>query len=128
SDTHSTTEGKTTTAETTTNGVTRGAGRVGYASGKSEETKVEGGATTKRGGSTEGGVVTGKDGVGVYGKREETRSKKYANGVEVNGKAAAGGRATYNIVPIPDTKPQKYQIRISITLDASLSAGAGITK
>ncbi|MFO0750537.1 MAG: hypothetical protein U1F43_33440 [Myxococcota bacterium] len=120
-------DGKDSVARTTTGGVTRGDGKLGTSTTVSEK-KTQGEAESSVSSTTNKGLIAGKDGVGGYANKETSASKKTASGLECSGKAAAGGRASYNIVKIPGSSPPAYRIQTSITLDASLSASAGGSK
>ncbi|MCA9516250.1 MAG: hypothetical protein KC635_15010, partial [Myxococcales bacterium] len=118
------TKGDDKSTASSSTGVERGDGKLGVK--KTKGTKVEkgDGSSTESSQSVSGGVIAGKDGVGVYGSQEQSASKKTKGGVTVSGKSSVGGRVLYNILPVEGSDPPKYQVQVSVKLDAALGAGA----
>ncbi len=123
----STTETKGKDKATTANSdsVVRGDGKLGVSNTKSNSVENGDGSGSSSSTTTSGGIIADKNSLGAFGNAETSGDKKFANGLSVKGKAAAGGKCVYSIEPILGTDPTQYELRGTLTLDASVSGGGG---
>ena len=115
-------------AVTKSGGVERGDGKAG-ATRTSAVTKTDAaGNETTRTGTTKGGVIAGKDGIGGFGETESGVTKKSAGGMKTGVVAGLAGNIVCNVVAEEGIDPPMYLLTLAVELGGKLGASHGYDK
>lgn len=122
--------GDQTNTKTSSSGISRGEGRIGYSGSRSTTTgavdaegKLTSGSTTKE--TTDLGLVAGPGEAGVGGTYGTSSTTTHRKGVTTGTSSTLGGKVVATCTEVAGSDPPRYRVGITIDLAFGVSGNTG---